>query len=93
MISEDHVTPKTGVMMLKMYLHNTEIHYILNIHNIIIVYNIIKTFKINYNYKNAQSLKCQTERHTEVNETRMLSHLSVCQTDIQKLTRPECSVT
>ncbi len=29
--------------------------------------------------QNAQSLKCQTERHTEVNDTRMLS--LKCQTD------------
>ncbi len=29
MISEDHVTLKTGVMMLKIQLHITEINYIL----------------------------------------------------------------
>ncbi len=29
MISEDHVTLKTGVMMLKIQLRITEIHYIL----------------------------------------------------------------
>ena len=29
MISEDHVTLKTGVMMLKIQLHTTEINYIL----------------------------------------------------------------
>ncbi len=44
MISEDHVTLKTGGMMLKIQLRITEIHYILNYikieNNIKIFHNI-----------------------------------------------------
>ncbi len=47
MISEDHVTLKTGVMMLKIQLHITEINYILlysTIENIYLLQHDITLF-------------------------------------------------
>ncbi len=51
MISEDHVTLKTGVMMLKIQLHITGINYILtDIHKetVILNYNNISLFFLLY---------------------------------------------
>ncbi len=45
MISEDHVTLKTGVMMMKIQLHVTEINYILtDIHIETSYFKLIKIF-------------------------------------------------
>ncbi len=44
MISEDHVTLKTGVMMLKIQLRITEINYISTYFHTEICYNNISTF-------------------------------------------------
>ncbi len=56
MISEDHVTLKTGVMMLKIQLRITKIYYILTYTHRKLLFEIVMIFYCVFNQINAALL-------------------------------------